>query len=314
MRFIASTVSAAAAALLLAGITACSNEKPQGATTDSTVTATPTTATASEPHLSSPIPPPPPGLESDSIPLRTPDGSPARFGLKSARIVQVYSGGMKGTRTILFDQYGLRERRDEISAPYPPGRKGPIQNSIVISTRDTFGRVDLNGKSGWKMHNSAITHYLSMDSSKNISLGESIFSKTPGIQLPDTVINGYHCKVRINKQPGIISTVWVWRGIPIREHFEAPMDSMEFWVETKEITPNINVPDSAFKFPAGIPVQDIPEPKPGQSFMPPPDRPAPSDQPGGGPMGGGPAGTPTPGAPRIPGQGPAPMGLPPIKQ
>jgi hypothetical protein len=313
MSLFRSLVSLTGVALTLTLLNGCNGDRakePEAVPAKDSATAT----QAKSPMSPSVLPPGPTlpaasaDLGADTIPLRAPDGGPARYGLASGRIVQEYRGGMKGKRVILFDHYGMRERREDNSAPEPPGKPGPIQNSIFISRQDTFGRVELRDRSGWKMKNSAIQHYLSSDSSHTMSLGDIIMTKTPGQRLADTTINGYHCKVVLNQQPGIIHTVWVWRGITLREHFIAPMDSMEFWVETIELQPNLSAPDSAFRFPAGITMQEVPEPKPGQTFMPPmgPQQPG-ATPPAGGPP---PAGM-TPTVP-VPGRPPQSTPIPPM--
>jgi hypothetical protein len=201
--------------------------------------------------------------------VKSPEGGPARYGLASGRILQRFTGGLKGERTIVFDQWGLRERKDEVYAPDPPGRPGPIINSIVIANRDSFGMVEVRTKSGWIMKNTMDDRYMESDSSKKMSMARFIQATSPGRPIPDTVINGYQCKGFVNLAPGIRHITWVWRGIPIREHFIAEADSMEFWVETVELQPNISVPESSFHFPAGYTVTPTPEPKPGEQWVPP---------------------------------------------
>src|SRR5207253_2818267 len=65
--------------------------------------------------------PPPPlagapaALAADTIPLHAPNGEPARYGIKSGRVVQRFTGNSRGERRIVFDDYGMKERREEVS-------------------------------------------------------------------------------------------------------------------------------------------------------------------------------------------------------
>jgi hypothetical protein len=205
-------------------------------------------------------------LAADSIPLRAPDGGLARFGIESGRIVQVYSGGRRGYRVLLFDKYGMREYRLDSSLTHPTGSPGPFQNSIFVSTPEFFGNVDRMIHNGWRRPNTVDDKYLNSDSAKRFSLGDMIFFEAVknGTRLPDTVINGYHCRVVQIKQAGFTDTRWIWRGITLRQYF-APMDGGAFTVETVELTPNITFADSVFTLPAGYKIQELGEndPPPG---------------------------------------------------
>src|SRR5436190_93473 len=57
----------------------------------------------------------------DTIPIRSPAGDPARYGIESGRIVMTYRGTTAGTRILIFDRYGLRERKEEQTRPRSAG-------------------------------------------------------------------------------------------------------------------------------------------------------------------------------------------------
>jgi hypothetical protein len=206
-----------------------------------------------------PLPPPPADLATDTIPLRTPDNGPARYGIPSGRIYQVYKGARSGFRMTIFDQYGMRERRVDSSAPYPSGTPGPFQNTLFITTRDFFGTLDKSIDKAWRRPNDIDDLYMKSDSGKRFSLGDLSFIQATqmGERLPDTVIDGYHCRVVKVTRPGFTDTRWVWRGIMIRQHF-APVEGGDFYIETVELTPNVPTNDSLFTFPQGTKLQELP--------------------------------------------------------
>lgn len=197
-------------------------------------------------------------LAVDTIPLRAPDGGLARYGLASGRITQIYGGARRGNRLIMFDHYGMREYALDSSTPYPGGTPGPMQNNIFITTPEIFGNVDRTIRQGWKRPNLVDDTYLKSDSSKRFPLGEIVFmeAERAGKRLPDTVINGFHCRAVEIKQPGFTDTRYFWRGIMLLDRF-TPMDGKWFTIETTGITPGITVPDSLFVFPAGYKIETL---------------------------------------------------------
>jgi len=198
-----------------------------------------------------PLAPAPEVLAKDTVPLRAPDGSPARYGLKSGLIVQQFVGNSVGKRRIIFDDYGLRERREENTVPNPPGSRGAINNIITIATPEENAYADIRTQRGWKRANEGIGRYLASPESKTMSLAEYVIHTSGATRLPDTTINGYECTVLQKGVQGMTITNWIWRGIVIREHLVSPRDSVEYFVEPVEIIPDIDVPDSTFRFPAG---------------------------------------------------------------
>ncbi|MBS1914629.1 MAG: hypothetical protein JST22_21785 [Bacteroidetes bacterium] len=207
-------------------------------TIDSTMTAAPPPLAMASPEFAS-----------DTIPLHAPNGEPARYGLKSGRIVQRYTGNSRGVRTITFDDYGMRERRDDNVVPYPEGRKGQLHNLITIITPERQVVGDVRSGKGWERPNESLQKYIQMAEAQKISLGEATLAASGGDRLPDTTIGGYHCRVLRKNVRGMLITNWVWRGVVIREHVVIPADSLDYSVVPVEIVPNAAVPDTSFRLP-----------------------------------------------------------------
>lgn len=211
----------------------------------------------------SPLAPAPEDMAKDTVPLHAPDGTPARYGLATGRIVQRFTGNSVGERRITFASYGTRERREENTAPNPPGSRGAINNIIGIVTPQENAYADIRTRLGWKRKNEGFSHFVASPESKKMSMAEYVVRTSGAERLPDTTINGYQCKVLRKEVNDMIITNWIWRGIVIREHLISPKDSVEYFVEPVEITPNIDVPDSTFTFPAGFKINEyVPPSKP----------------------------------------------------
>lgn len=255
---------------LLTGLIACSDGGPatrdtgtgdsapaQPATAGSTVdtakhaasdsAALPTPATLS---------PAPPDLAADTIPLHGPNGEQTRYGIETGRIVLKYTGDSRGERRVTFDSYGLRERRDENVGPVKETKSGLLNSIIMITTPEEQAYADVRTKQGWRTKNTGFQRYIAAGAGKTMSLGDLIMRESGAEVLPDTTINGYHCKVLRKKVKGMTVTNWFWRGIMIREQIWSPADTMHYILEPVEISPNIHVPDSLFKFPAGYKISE----------------------------------------------------------
>lgn len=210
-----------------------------------------------------PLAPAAPDLAKDTVPLRAPDGSPTRYGIETGRIVQRFTGNSTGERRITFANYGTRERREENTVPNPPGSRGAINNIISIVTLEENAYADTRTRQGWKRKNEGFSRFLASPESAKMSMADYIVRNSGAERLPDTTISGYQCKVLRKHVNDMTITNWIWRGIVIREHVVSPKDSVQFYIEPVEITPNIQVPDSTFAFPAGYKIDTyVPPSKP----------------------------------------------------
>jgi|GEM_PF-2048085 len=204
----------------------------------------------------------PPDLAADVIPLRTPDGGVTRYGIRSGRVLMKFTGNSRGTRTLTFNDYGMHERKEERTIPYPPGQsKGAINNLIFITTAEYGAYADMRTKMGWRRKNEGVSRYLASTDAKSSSFADYVVKNSGAERLPDTTIAGYHCKVLRKSVGGMTVTNWIWRGVLIREQLISKADNYESTVEPVEITTNIDVPASTFEFPAGYKISDYAPPQ-----------------------------------------------------
>ncbi len=216
--------------------------------------------------------PPSPELAKDTIPLLAPDGGPARFGIESGKIVQRYSGTKVGTRITVFDDYGMRENKQDSTIPTTASGKVLPKHTLFIMTPDFYGEYDFRAEYGWKVPNRALDKYLTSEYADQYSLGEMILNGTKARRLADTTLHGYHCRVYQLEHPTYTHTKWVWRGITLFEEQYDPVSKSSYTLETESATFNITVPDSTFDFPKDYKIEDMPPPKPGQ-LVPVPSKP-----------------------------------------
>lgn len=258
------TATALALLLLLAG-TACNDPKADSAgSSDSSGRAG--TAQASHRNDSAkgataaPLAQAPADLAADSLPIVAPDGGQVRYGIRSGRIEQQYLGHERGTRTLMFDKYGMMERREENVVPFPEWKKGLFHNMVTILTPQEQSYLDLRSRKGLKKPNESLQRYIDAGAGKTTSLGELVIAGSGGERLPDTTIAGYRCRVLRKTVKGMVITNWLWRGIVIQEHVLIPKDTLEYAVVTTKIVPNIDVPETTFRFDPSYPI-DLYKPK-----------------------------------------------------
>lgn len=223
----------------------------QATGTQSPVPQMPTAGEATRWDTLPPIAVAPPALQADTIPLRTPEGTPARYGVPSARLFGRFSGDARGTRTVIFDQWGLRERKEENIAPWPETKSVAINNTIFITTRESQAYADMRTRRGFRRAINGVQPYENDPASKTVSFGDWIARRTEARRLEDTVIAGYHTKVFQREQNGVISTIWVWRGLPIRELTEVRAQGVRYLFEPLTIDVGVSTDDTTFQFPAG---------------------------------------------------------------
>jgi hypothetical protein len=203
-----------------------------------------------------------PTLATDSIPVRTPDGKPARYGIRSGRLVGRFTGQARGTRTVIFDRYGLRERREENIAPYPETTAVAISNIIFITTPEFQAYGDIRTKGGFRRDVDALAPYLSSPESKKISLGEYTVVRSGATRLADTTVAGYHCRVYVRHADESVTTIWVWRGITLRQRVEFPAKHVVYTMEPVEVVVDVDVGEGTFEFPSEYKISPYTPPNP----------------------------------------------------
>jgi hypothetical protein len=236
------------------------------------------------------LPPAPPGA--DTIPIRTEDGGAARYGIPMAEVEQEYTGHLAGMRMLVFDQWGMREKKIEKFEPAIKGRPGPSDNTVRITTPEKFMVLNMGDKTGFWDVNDGDEMYMNDDTLQNISLGDFLFQMSQQYHKGDTTINGYNLKMYEELGGGFKVVRWMWRGITLAEHFMQTgiKDPDEFWVITKSINLNPPIFENTFDAPADYKLTKGPPPNPmmgGPNGAPPPPGAAP-------PAGGAPAAPPAP--------------------
>lgn len=195
--------------------------------------------------------------DNDSIPIRTPDGGVARYGLESGRVNMVYSGHAKGGRVVVWDGWGKRERRETFRQPEPETKPAGFDHSIFITNGEDQTYVSILQKKAQHRHTGESTKmYFASPEASSRSFGGVMVDATGAQRLADTTILGRRCHVYQRTRSGMTTTLAMWRGIVLREEVNNPAQDLRFVLEAVELSPNITVPESAFTAPTDFPIEE----------------------------------------------------------
>lgn len=200
--------------------------------------------------------------DSTAIPLRTPDGKPARFAFRSGTIEMRYTGDFRGVRRLMFDDYGMREWKYDSAVPAQRVMAALPPHQFSILTPEYYGGVDLRTGKGQKAPNAAYERYLASPELSKKPFGEIALERSGGERLPDTTLLGkYRCRVYRRSYPNFTQTMWVWGGIPIMEKMQVGKEvSGNYLLEPVEIAVGTPVPDSIFTFPERYTITEVAPP------------------------------------------------------
>lgn len=266
--------------LFSVGLTACGEGDPEteAATAEMNVPDAPTEPTPFRMTMGDPpdIKEATPELENDTRPKRTSTGLIALYGIKSGKLVQRYEGERKGTRVYLFKDYGHFQRSTDTMQALNP-RDQSSYNVLNIGTPTTMVHYNYGTKQGWRAPQKFSDEYQNSGMADSMFLVEYVFKEGyKAKRLSDTTINGYKTKVYRFETPNFVHTVWLWRGLILREHFFATLENVEYWVEPVSIETDISVKDSEFQVPESYAIEDRQGP-PMPSALPPPQLGKPGD-------------------------------------
>lgn len=194
------------------------------------------------------------------VPIRTPEGQPARYAVKSGRLTFRYDGDLRGERVITFDDYGLKEYTVDRFMQFPTDATAGVREGTSIATPTERFSLQNQTKTAYKLPNVAMQEYLASDSSSKMSLTDYILARSGAKKVKEENLQGYAATMyEIASQGGPVRW-WYWKGIVIREEGEYTQMNKHHTLMLQKIELNIAVPDSLFKVPAGYTVQTPPPP------------------------------------------------------
>lgn len=204
--------------------------------------------------------------------VKTPEGKIAPYGVKSLRIVFDIKGDRKGRMVQEFDNYGLLDRRHDSSVATKQNDPNGSLNELSITNPEISGTYDFRAKSGWAVPNMFEEELKKGVDGKSFTSSLEYFLAVSGAKkLGDTMINGYQTQVyRVDGGP-LVQTIWMWRNIPIRFHYFAPYQNIEWRYEPVSITLDPELPADHFTYPKSYNIKLQAAPPRGGVSPPPPE-------------------------------------------
>lgn len=175
-----------------------------------------------------------------------------RYLVKSGILEFEYSGATKGTETLYFDDYGMKEMKLQNLETTMLGITQKT-NTITITDHEFIYNIDLNEKSGSKMINPML-QFIEMskaDQKKLEKIGEDILKEMGGKKTGTDTILGKKCDI----WEVMGSKSWVWNYIPLKT--EIDMLGVKTTMLVKSIKTDVKIPADKFKVPEGINVLEI---------------------------------------------------------
>jgi len=194
--------------------------------------------------------------DADSIPIRTPDGKPARYGVESGRVTMAYSGDAKGDRTVVWDGWGDRERRETFRQPNPEYKSTGFDHSVFITDGVDQSYVSFMQKKAQHRRTTEAERYLSSPDAANRSFGSVMVEAAGAQRLADTMFLGRRCRVISRTRGDMTTTLTMWRGIVLREEVRNQRQGVRFVLEATRIETNVPVPESTFTVPTDFPIEE----------------------------------------------------------
>ncbi|HAQ65342.1 MAG TPA: hypothetical protein DCR43_05765 [Bacteroidales bacterium] len=180
------------------------------------------------------------------------------FDVKSGKIVYKLEGTTKGTRTLIWDDYGRLQYDYKVTVTKIMGMSNSEEN-LSIRTKEWMYSIDLEAKTGSKMK---VDDALAMTDAMTAGYsdeqlqqtGEEIKKQFDAKDVGTGVVLGHTCNImQIEK---LKSKVWTYKKITLKSEMAMGGLMGSSTEEATSMEENITVPASTFQVPAGIEIQD----------------------------------------------------------
>ena len=173
-----------------------------------------------------------------------------RYGVESGIIETELTGFQKGTETIYFDNWGMREAKYSNTVMEIAGMKRETKIFTLIDGEWIYN-VDLNTNKGTKIKNPMIESIATQTGEKNfMQLGEEVLKKMGASKTGTAVALGKTCDVW--EAQAMNMKLLVWKGIPFKTTVslgEQMGQNMNSEITVTKFDEEASVPEDKFKLP-----------------------------------------------------------------
>ncbi len=173
-----------------------------------------------------------------------------RYLIKSGIVEYTLSGTRKGTETIYFDNWGMREAKYTKSEMSMMGMTQK-QNTLTLLDGETTYNIDLDTKTGTKMETPMLKELAA--NNKNLTdAGEKMMKSMGGAKIGTEVVLGKTCDVWEIKN--MQSKTWVWKNVPLKT--QVNMANMQMTITATKFEDGATIPPDKLKIPSDVTITE----------------------------------------------------------
>lgn len=176
-----------------------------------------------------------------------------RYGVKSAIVEYVVTGSQSGTKTLYFDNWGMRQAEYTNSVLQIAGFSKNI-NLVNIMNDDSNIIIDLDKGTGTKTKNPVKKLIIELQNQKSFGeFGEQILLKSGAMKIGQEEFLDKECDIYEIKNAG--TKIWIWKWIPLKTITKT--GGIEISSVAKKIEVNVSIPVEKFKVPENVTLTEV---------------------------------------------------------
>lgn len=176
-----------------------------------------------------------------------------RYGVKSGVIEYEISGSQEGTKTLYFDDWGMRQAEYTRSVLSVGGFTKSL-NLVNIIDGEYQYMINIDQKSGTKTRNPILKEIESLKYEKGFNeFGEQMLLKMGAEKIGSDNFLGKDCNIYEMKKTG--TKLWVWNWITLKS--ETKSHGIDITTVAKKIDIDVSIPSSKFNVPEKVVLNEV---------------------------------------------------------
>lgn len=176
-----------------------------------------------------------------------------RYGIKSAIVEYTITGSQSGTKTLYFDNWGMRQA-EHTNSFLEIGNFSKSINILNIVKDDANYIIDLERNTGTKTKNPVKKLVAELQNQKSFGeFGEQILLKAGAMKIGQEEFLDKDCDIYEIKNTG--TKMWIWKWIPLKTITK--LGGVEINSVAKKIEVNVNVPEEKFTPPENVTITEV---------------------------------------------------------
>lgn len=176
-----------------------------------------------------------------------------RYGVKSGVIEYEISGSQEGTKTLYFDDWGMRQAEYTRSVLSVGGFTKSL-NLVNIIDGEYQYMINIDQKSGTKTRNPILKEIESLKYEKGFNeFGEQMLLKMGAEKIGTDNFLGKDCDIYEMKKSG--TKLWVWKWITLKS--ETKSHGIDITTVAKKIDIDVSIPSSKFNVPEKVVLNEV---------------------------------------------------------